>query len=223
MTSKYCEIDWRPIRSFGGRSCERKPRAWDGGFDKTIAALKDELERNDIDSVVIETHHSRSDYTMGDRPKSGINPAQPSVQIVFMLDGSEVCIPSSMYADWVQNLKAIQMTLRSRRLERDKYGCSTMEQQYRGHAQLPTGHTAVEALATTKPNDPMTAARLLITLSKMGGIGERDLLDDRDKFESVCKAAILKSHPDKGAPNSSDEMFEAVQKAQKFIQEYKGW
>jgi len=223
MKNKYCEFDWRPIRTFSGQSCQHKARAWDGGFDKTLAALKDELERNDIDSVVVETFHSLSDYTMGNRPKSGINPSRPSVQIVFMLDGVEVCIPSSMYADWVQNLKAIQMTLRGRRLEREKYGCATMEQQYRGHAQLPTGGTAVSELANTTPDTPMKSARLLITLSKLGGIGERDLLESPEIFHNVYKAARLNSHPDKGAPNSSDEMFDAVEKARTFILEYKGW
>lgn len=226
MTRTYCEIDWRPILQYQGRPCEFMAKAWDGDHNKTIAALQEELQRNDIDSVVIETSHNRSEYTAGGRPRAGINPNQPHVQLCFTLNGKPVCIPSAKYGDWMQNLKAIQMTLRARRLEREKYGCATIEQQYEGHTQLPGGDgSGSSSLSSppTNPTNPTTAARLLITLSGATGIGERDILENQDTFHETYKTARTKAHPDKGTANSSDEMFASVQRARQIILDHKGW
>lgn len=218
MNDVPCEIDWRPMSHFKGRACENESAAWKKPFDHTMASLREELTNNGIESALIETYHSRIEYTMGGRPRAGIAPGQPSVQIFFEVNGLPVCIPSAKYADWGQNLKAIQMTLRARRLEREKYGCSTIEQQYQGHAQLPEGRSTIHA-----PTGPENAAALLLRVSTLPDIKIADILENQDTFRAAFKAAAKRAHPDSGKVDSSEEIMDAVGKAKKIIEEFKGW
>lgn len=210
-----CEIEWRPMTNFKGRPPEWHAKRWDNGFDHTMAALRLELERNEIDSVVIETYHDRSDYTMGGRPKAGVDPKQAGVQVFFMAGKNPVCIPCARFADWVQNLKAIQMTLERNRLIRD-YGCLTLEEQYAGRAQLPAGG----ALTTT--GSLYAQVRLMLDLAKRTDLGIEDAIKSPGVFHEVYKAAANNAHPDKGK-GGSDELMAGLNRARAAIIASKGW
>lgn len=215
MTS-YCEIEWRPMTLFKGRECQWKCSRWGNDFNHTLNMLRAELVRNEIEDVVIETYHQYSQYTVGGRPKAGIDPNQPAVQIFFNAGTIPVCIPSSMYGDWDQNLKAIQMTLRGRRLEREAYGCATIEEQYQGHSQLPPGGSTM----TSTGGGPVASALMLLNLAQITSMKTEDVLGDPEVFHKVFKAATIKAHPDKGG---SQEMQAAVNRAREEIGAFKGW
>ena len=58
----YCEVDWRPIVLFKGKPSDSKSGAkqWPKQtFDKVSNDLRIELERDGIDSAVVETYHFR--------------------------------------------------------------------------------------------------------------------------------------------------------------------
>jgi len=200
---------------FKGRHCEWMPSRWGNGWDHTINALRNELIRNKITDAVIETYHSRSDYTVSGRPKSGSQPNNPSVQIWFKIGDDPVCIPCSRFKDWSENLKAIQMSIRSKRLERE-YGCSTIEEQYRGHAQLPAGGSGI----THAGEGVFASARLILNVSKNTSLKVEDVLDDEGVFDEIFKSASKHTHPDKGG---SQELMAAVNNARSSIRSAKGW
>ncbi len=216
MATRSCELDFRPMTHFNGRPCEWKPKRWKNGLEHTINALRDELDRSEITDALIETYHARSDYTISGRPRSGANPDNPSVQIFFKIGETPICIPCSRFCEWPENLKAIQMALRSKRLERE-YGCSTIEEQYRGHAQLPSGEISNHVY---QKSVAIVSARLILTVSRNTDFKSDDLLEDEGTLDSVFKEASINAHPDKGG---STELMSSINKARDVIRSSNGW
>lgn len=208
------EIDFRPMQVWHGRQPEYQAKRWKNPPHHTLAMLKEELERNEIDNALLETYHSRDDLKMNGMPKSGAVPSKPGVQLWFKINDTPICLSCNRFADWDENLKAVQMTLRSRRLERD-YGCANMEEQYRGHAQLPGGGGGPISGGSIDAQ-----AKFIINQSKLADITVEALLGDREKFNEICRAAAKHTHPDRGG---SDELMSALNNAKQAIHAYKGW
>ena len=107
------------------------------------------------------------------------------------------------------------MTLRSRRLERDLYGCATIEEQYKGHAQLPPGTKQL-----VQGDAILGQAEYIVNISKLPDIKAQNILDDQVLFSKVHRAAAKHAHPDH---NGSIELITALNNAKAAIYEYKGW
>lgn len=211
-----CEIDFRPMLTWHGKKPERKPDRWDNPADHTMRSLTEELIRNEISDALLETYHDRSDLKMNGLPKAGSTPTQPGVQIWFKINELEVCLSCNRFKDWMQNIKALQMTLRSRRLERE-YGCASIKEQYAGHAQLPAGNSS---LAIHGPTDLKKQAQFVVTLAKVTDYTAENIVEDKTTFEAAYRAAAKHAHPDKGG---SAELLTALTKAREAIYAYKGW
>lgn len=210
-----CEIDFRPMTVYKGRSCEYAAKRWDCDLNKAVRQLVVELTNADVLDAIIETNHQRADYTMSGRPRSGVEPSKPAIQVWFKLDDRPICFPSSRYDSWIQNIKAVGMTLERQRLIRD-YGCVTIEEQFSAFAALPgSGQTTL-----TKGGGPMNSALMLLNLADITDMKADQVLADPDVFHKVFKSATLKAHPDKGG---SQEMQAAVNRAREEIRVFKGW
>lgn len=209
------EIDFRPMQVWHGRQPEYQAKRWKKPLHHTLAMLKEELERNEIDNALLETYHSRDDLKMNGLPKSGAVPSKPGVQLWFKINDTPICLSCNRFADWDENFKAAQMTLRSRRLERD-YGCANMEEQYRGHAQLPAGKTKLPESTICQQ------AHFIIGRSKLTDVPMEKILEDKDEFNRVYKIAASKTHPDRGL-DGSEELMTALNNARVAIIADRGW
>lgn len=211
------EIDFRPMQTWHGKEPEFRPGRWKNGSVHTMAALADELARNEIDNVLLETYHARNQLKINGLPKADERPTKPGVQLWFQLeDGTPICLSCNRFEDWIENVKALQMTLRSRRLERD-YGCANLEEQYRGHAQLPAGSSDL-----TTTNSIYGHADFVIKRSERTDVTVEAMLADAELFHEVYKLAAKNTHPDRGR-DGSEELMTALNNSKQAILASKGW
>lgn len=211
------EIDFRPMQTWHGKQPEFKSARWKNGSMHTINALKDELARNEIDNALLETYHARNQLKMNGLPKADERPTKPGVQLWFQLeDGTPICLSCNRFEDWMENVKALQMTLRSRRLERD-YGCASIDEQYRGHAQLPSGSAKI------KSGDSLySQVEFVISRSKRTDVKIEDVLNSAQLFHDVYREASKNTHPDRGL-DGSEELMTALNNARAAIVADRGW
>lgn len=211
-----CEIDWRSMDTFHGDEglSFSEPDRWRG---HTVTArycencIIKELEALGIDSAIIETHHQRGDYTFAGRPRADAKPTSAAVQLWFELNGARICMPSSLYRSWQNNLKAIAMTLTNDRRTRD-YGVATMDQQYAGYAELPN------ASHLTVPYKVEMYAKFLVTASRTSQ-DWKEVARDHEVLAFVYKEAAKNTHPDVSGQDNQAYMVE-VNIARDFIKEY---
>lgn len=212
------EIDFRPMQSWVGKEPEFRADRWKNSIIHTMNALKEELVRNEIEDALLETYHSRDQLKMNGLPKSGADPAKPGVQLWFKIGGMPICLSCNRFGDWHENLKAIQMTLRSRRLERE-YGCASMEEQYRGHAQLPGG-SSVSVLSGNGSIE--SQVRFVLIRAKKSDVPVESVLESKALFHDVYKLAAKNTHPDRGL-DGSEELMSALNNAKAAIVADRGW
>lgn len=214
-----CEIDFRPMTVFRGRPCEKMGKRWGDGLDFAVAKLREELTALGCPDAIVETYHTRADYTLSGRPRSGATPSSPEVQVWFKAGARPVCVPSSRFALWIDNIKAVAMTLERQRLIRD-YGCFTIEEQFAAFAALPAGSPASKPTPSASDTEVLPVARLLVNLAQPTDDTIQTILADKDALDRVYRKASKKAHPDKGG---SEEIQAAVNRARDFIVNFMGW
>lgn len=210
-----CEIDFRPMTVYRGRKCENEPPRWKDGLDFAVKKLRDELTQIEVLDAVVETYHSREDYTISGWPRSGIKPSRPEVQVWFRIGERPVCVPSARFKDWVDNIKAVAMTLERQRLIRD-YGCFTIEEQFAAFTALPPGGTT----AAMQAGSVATCAALILNLAQPTDDKLDRVMTDQAVLDRVYKRASMKAHPDKGG---SAELQAKVNQAREEIERANGW
>lgn len=190
-----CEIIWKPLDIWFGGECEHASTRWRGnsaGPDYLERAIGRELAEMDVLDGLIETDHQFGDYTKAGRPRSVAAAKSPRVQLWFTLDGTDICLPSAHFDSWLQNLKAIELTLERQRLIRG-YGVASVKRQYAGFTALPES-------ANATPTGKHAAANLLIRTSGIN-VSADQVISDPVVLKPVYRAAAANAHPDRGGSN----------------------
>ena len=215
---KDCEIDFRPMTAYRGQPWpKRAPNRWNDTLEFALRMLRSELVAAGSPDAIVETWHGREDYTLSGRPRSGITPRRPEVQVWFRAGQMPVCVPSGKYANWINNLKAVAMTLNRQRLVRD-YGCFTIEEQYTAFSALPPSTGNIGVGQTGSAAD--CAAFLIRTAGMEADLTVEDVLANRDVLRSVARVAAKRAHPDVGG---TDSLLDQVSKARAEIERVNGW
>jgi len=127
------DVLFRPIHVWRGDPTpvparDQWGRRWTTDLNKIVNALAKEASALGSRSLMIETDHFPSDYGVSGRPLANAVPKSHRVQVWLDIRSQAVCMPSQRHARWMDNLKAIQLTLERQRLVRS-YGVISIDQQ----------------------------------------------------------------------------------------------
>lgn len=189
----------RPIDQWPRAFTKNRKRAtFSIDYGAMNADLYRELELLGSKAVVLLMAIDEHDIRLDGRPRAGAKLKHPGVIVSAETKHGPMRWACDTYTEFADNLRAITLTLKNLRLI-DGYGCTSKGEQYRGWAALPA--------PDSRPfSDRATAIAYLAKY--VGGGSPSDTAE-------LVKAAVMKSHPDKGG---NAEAFKAVMDARKFIE-----
>lgn len=206
---------FRPISDWPGERTDKPRRSpfragWSSTlklFEKEVAAVIKKDEKPVIEMGLRE-HQIRRDGL----PRMDARPAD--LGVIVNIESKFAQIGHLRYAvdsfdSWQDNFRAIALALEALR-KVDRYGVTKRGEQYAGWKALP-------------PAKPFTIEDAAEVLVKTAGFGSAysiaDLIDKRETFIYVYRAAVKQSHPDKGGTVGS---FQRVQEAYQKLRKYHG-
>ena len=185
-------ITFRPIVQWPRPMTKtRKSSPFDSSYSATLDLLDRELFHAGARSAVVQLALDPRDIRNDGMPRADARPVQhPGVIVSFEKDlgGRKVPLsfPCDVFPHWQANLRAIALALEALRRV-DRYGVTSMAEQYRGWAQLPGPIVAPAAMS------PEQAA------SFFRGFSNDDahvLLQSSESMQAAYRLAVRKLHPD---------------------------
>lgn len=167
-------------------------------YDQVFRQLSYELHKINVDVAIIGTDHPRNQVRIDGKPRGEIEPATPRVSVSFDRGGRTITMQCDAFTQWMQNLKAIAMTLEALRAC-DRYGATSRGEQYRGFEALPPGGGG-------NPFTRETAARWMAGQMKIAcnvGIGEAIILGNSVEAKACYRKLAAKFHPDQNGGQSA--------------------
>jgi hypothetical protein len=197
------EYIFRPIDKWPREftKVRRRNSPFDTTFEKTIRQLTAEAERMGARNVIIQLALEFGQIRRDGLPYADALPTHPGVIVAFEGKHGPVKMPCDAFAHWNDNLRAIVLTLEHLR-GIDRYGVSTMGEQYRGWTALPPGPDAAKGLTVDEAALVLNEFAPFVTPDWIRG--------DREAFKTAQRAARIKAHPDNGGSN---EAFKRVEQA----------
>lgn len=197
------DIRLRPITIWAGDKTPPWDRERMPGARKASAVFK-ELQREirllGADTAVVETFHREKDLRQDGMLRAGA--ALPSAPGVVVFVENQITGPlrfaCDRYAFWLDNLRAVTLTLEALR-GIDRWGVAKSKEQYKGWAALPgVPHPTETPPCEDSPQEK--AAKRLLDLADCPIMRETidQVLNDERKARSVYNQAMKKHHPDVG-------------------------
>ncbi len=168
---------------------------------QTLDGLKYEMGRIGVHTATLEidlpAHRFQSNGTI----RGDVVPATDGIVLAFAHPRrGPVRIPSDLYRDWRDNVRAVMLALEAQRAMQ-RYGIGAQGESFEGFKALPAGMT------------PADAAALLAPFAH--GIPAALLLADRAVADLAVRAARAKTHPDVNA--GARELFDQVERAREVL------
>lgn len=194
-----------------------RPRWKDISWSQMLDNLEQELWHLEATDIVVEAALPRAKIRNDGWPYSHAVPDSPGVRITFKAHkrgGAELAFECGTFADWLQNLHAIGLTLQRLRLI-DEYG-ATRGQQYRGFAALPPGGIAAVEWASVED-----AARFLLVCGGGDPADEHKVVSDvlGRYLDAAWKLAAKRHHPDAGGDAAT---MARINRAKAYIEQHRG-
>jgi len=188
----------KTVRNDSGGSWKQRA---DLPFERVVRDLALEAERHGAKLVVVQLALKGSEIRRDGLPYATAKPAHPGVIVAFEGKYGPVKMPCDAFMEWKDNLRAISVTLEHLRGV-DRYGVSTMGEQYRGWTALPPAPDAARGLTIDEAAAILNEFAPFVTPEWIRG--------DREAFKTAQRAARIKAHPDTGGSN---EAFKRVEEA----------
>lgn len=181
----------QPIQKWPG---ERKkpgsgyrPSPFRSSWGRILYRLEYELDMLNATDVVIQLDCDRSQLTNNGKMKAGTKPRTPAVILSFETKDGAMSFPCETYADWMNNIHAIALSLEALRAV-DRHGVTRGKEQYQGWLALED--------KSHKGPFPTAESALDWVSKEIHTLGLRVPLSDDDKKE-VRRAAMAAFHPDR--------------------------
>jgi hypothetical protein len=196
----------------------RKRSPFDSSYQQTLNLIDNELWKTGTRAAVVQLAMEPRDIRNDGMPRSDARPPKhPGVILSFekSVGGKRVPLsfPCDAFTDWQANLRAIGLALEALR-KVDRYGVTSMAEQYRGWAQLP-GPIVTPVKMTFEQ-----AAEFLFRFCGMNAT-PHDICGRRDVFEGGYRNAVKKLHPD---ANGGQELqdWHTLQQAAEVLKKHHG-
>lgn len=209
---------FRPLAQWPGEPTRfPQPSRFKAKWSQTLDLLELELNHLRAKNIIIEGYFEFGQIRNDGWPKSTARPSKPGVVLSFDLGKpgktGRMVMPCDRFNDWEANLRAIALTLEHLRAV-ERYGVTTERaEQYTGWLKLPAASGADEATA---------CAKVLIFHANVSTPIEQ-VLNDQVIFNTVWRAASLRTHPDTKVEEKTVDDFRAVMSARDRLGILKGW
>lgn len=203
------EIAFRPIERKLLPTCEYQSARFRIGHAETMRELEREAKHLEARHALVLCCAPDHCFRLDGQLKAGAALLTPSIALHLDTPRGPMRFPCGRYGDWVDNLRAIVLSLEALRAV-DRYGVTRTGEQYRGWTALPPA-------ATPEEKDPWTtvdeAAAWLREQSKLT-VQAAALLEDEEQLQDAYRAAAKRHHPDAGGTAA---MFARLGRAKAFI------
>lgn len=181
----------QPIQKWPG---ERKkpgsgyrPSPFRSSWGRILYRLEYELDMLNATDVVIQLDCDRSQLTNNGKMKAGTKPRTPAVILSFETKDGAMSFPCETYADWMNNIHAIALSLEALRAV-DRHGVTRGKEQYQGWL-------ALEDKSHKGPFPTADAASDWVC--KELGVPLLDVPWNDDTKKTIRRDAMTAFHPDK--------------------------
>lgn len=192
------DFTFRPLVGWPGPMTTGRKRAkFRAGYNDTLKLLDAELRHLGARNVVLQVALREDEIRLDGKPRAGSRPSHPGVILSFDSKHGPLSYPCDRFGDWVDNLRAIALSLEHLRAV-DRYGVTKRGEQYQGWTALPP--------PASSPMTKVEACQVLLRLSGAQAVEMGDVEQQRKLY----RQAAMKHHPDRGGDAEQFKRLQAV-------------
>lgn len=192
------EFSWKPIVNWPGKRTAKQERSrFSASAENTRRLVEAELRHLSARNVVMQADCEASEIRQDGRFRANARMRSSGIVISFDSQHGPLSFACDRYIDWVDNYRAIGMTMEALRAV-SRHGVVKNAEQYKGWKALPAPPGSVVSTAATS-SDVLAAATWLAEISTSAGVPLRvqQIRDIRELYEQARRAARSACHPDR--------------------------